>query len=165
METIVAINTVRVVAGGLVAGVIRLIGGGIMQRFALAPVFEQEIRRNHPDLLATMQSGSAMAEMTALNLLMGITTIYIYAAMRPRFESRLASALSAGSATWCIAALNWCVAAVMGLFSWGHVALEAGITLITVLIATYVGSMIYPESDAPYQTRPTRVASSANAYS
>jgi len=146
-----AIHVSRVVVGGLFAGVIRLIGGGLIRALVLAPLFEQEIRQAHPALIPAMETTSSKIGLVVLNLLMGITVVYMYAAMRPRFTTRLVTVLSAALPAWALATLNWAITAFMQLFSWRSVAIESALMLAVLLVATYAGASIYKE---PSESRP-----------
>ncbi len=147
-ENLLRIHLARVVVGGLLAGSIRLIGGGLTRSLVLAPLFDQEIRQHHPALIPAMETASAKLGLVVLNLLMGITMIYMYAAMRPRFTTRFATVLSAALPAWLLATLNWFVTAYMRLFSWRHVVIESVLTLATVLVAVYAGARIYSENES-----------------
>jgi len=145
-----AISAGRVFAGGLIAGGVRLVGGGIAQALVLAPLFGEEINRNHPRLVATMETTPAKLGMVAINLLLGIATIYVYAAIRPRFATRVAAVTGAAAPTWLIAVLQWEVTALMGLFSQRHIVVQSLVTLVPVLVGAYAGSLVYREAnDAP----------------
>ncbi len=152
-------NAVRVVVAGVIAGVIRLVGNGIERALILGPMFDEEIRRNHPALIPSMETTSSKLGFTILNLLMGITMLYVYAAMRPRFASRAATAFRAAVPIWFIASLNWAVTALMGLFSWRQIVVEAAITLIPVLVGIFAGAALYPEPDDTGGLATTRLAS------
>lgn len=141
-----AINAGRVFLGGLIAGVIRLIGGRFFRAQVIGPLFFEELRRNQPEVLAAVDTTAARVEIVVINLLMGIALIYMYAAMRPRFASRFATIVSASIPAWFLATSTWGITAAMTLFTWPHVIVEACLTLITVLVAAYVGSSVYKET-------------------
>ena len=112
-----AINVGRALLGGLIAGLVRLIGGALVRGLIVFPLFLEELQRNHPTMAAEHKALSARVQLVMLNLLMGMATIYLYAAMRPRFASKLATIVAASTSAWLIASLNWGVTAAMGLFS------------------------------------------------
>jgi hypothetical protein len=141
-----AINAGRVVVGGLIAGVVRLIGGAVIRALIIGPLFLEQIKRNQPEMLAALESPAGRAQIVVLNLLMGIALIYMYAAMRPRFASRLATVVSAAIPAWLIASLVWGITAAMGFFSWPNVIVEALASLVMVLVAVYLGSSAYKDA-------------------
>jgi len=142
-----AINAGRVVLGGVIAGVVRLIGGTVVRALVVGPLFFEELARKQPGIAAAMETTPARIQIVVTNLLMGIATIYMYAAMRPRFASRLAAVLSAAVPAWLLATATWGITAAMGLFSWPQVLVDASLTFITVVVAAYLGSSIYKDTD------------------
>ena len=142
-----AINAGRVVLGGLVAGVVRLIGGTVVRVLVVGPLFFEDLARNQPGIAAALETTPARIQIVAINLLMGIALIYMYAAMRPRFASRLATVLSASVPAWLLATSVWGLTAAMGLFSWPQVIVDASLTFITVVVSAYLGSSIYKDTE------------------
>jgi hypothetical protein len=126
------------------------------------PVFGEEIKLNHPSLISSVGAASGKISMVVIMMLIGIATMYIYAAMRPQFATRLATVLSAAIATWFLASLNWAITAVMGLFSWRHIIVESLLTLGTVLVATYLGSRVYGNADNPHSGNTAHLSPAAN---
>jgi|SRR5688500_11914216 len=141
-----AINVGRVLLGGLIAGVVRLVGGTVVRALVVGPLFFEDLGRNQPEVLAAVETTAARLEIVVMNLLMGIALIYMYAAMRPRFASRFATIVSASIPAWLIASATWGITAAMTLFSWPHIAVEVSFTLVTVLVAAYLGSSVYKEA-------------------
>ena len=80
--------------------------------------------------------------------------------MRPRFDARLAAVGSAALATGTVEALNWGLVALIGIFTWWHICVEATLTIGNMLIAIYAGSMIY--KDAPGGTPELTIHSSVH---
>ena len=152
-EIPLSINVVRVLVGGVIIGATRLIVGGFVRRIVVMPLFGQEMRENHPSLISSVETTSGKISMVMIMMLIGIVTMYTYAAMRPQFATRLATVFSAAFAMWFLASLNWAVTAVMGLFSWRHIIVECLLTFGTVLVATYLGSRVYPEADDSHPAR------------
>ena len=158
-----AINAGRVFLGGLVAGVVRLIGGTALRELVVGPLFFEELARNQPGIAAAVAATPARIQVVAINLLMGIALIYMYAAMRPRFASRLATVLSASIPAWLLATSVWGITAAMGLFSWPHVIVDASLTFITVVVAAYLGSIIYKDTKEVEATGGVGVHATAGA--
>ena len=141
-----AINVSRVFLGGLIAGVVRIVAGAQVQTLVIGPLFLEEIARNHPGIAASVATTPGRIQFVAMNLLMGIATIYMYAAMRPRFASRFATVLSAAVPAWLLGTATWGITAAMGLFSWPNVLVQASLTFITVFVAAYLGSSVYKDT-------------------
>ena len=47
-----------------------------------------------------------------------------------------------------VEALNWGIVALIGIFTWWHIGVEATMTIGNMLIAIYAGSMIYKDAPA-----------------
>lgn len=141
-----AINVGRVLLGGLIAGGVRLVGGTATRELIVGPLFFEELARNQPEVIAAAGTTAARVEIVVINLVMGIALIYMYAAMRPRFASRFATIVSASIPAWLIATSVWGITAAMTLFPWPHVIVDASLTLVTVLVAAYLGSSVYKEA-------------------
>jgi hypothetical protein len=76
--------------------------------------------------------------------------MYIYAAMRPRFDTRLAAVVSAALAAGTVEGLTWGIVGLIGIFTWWHICIEATMTLGNMLIAVYAGSMVYKDSRSQF---------------
>ena len=46
-----------------------------------------------------------------------------------------------------VEALNWGLVALIGIFTWWHICVEATMTLGNMLVAVYAGSMVYEDVD------------------
>jgi len=149
---IMGINTGRVVTGGLVAGSIRLVGDGITTALIFAPIYGAEMARVSP----APPAPSAMIGVVTINLLLGIALVFVYAAMRPRFGPGSGTAVRAGLTLWSVAALVWGVTVTMGIFSLGFWIARSIGSLVTVLLAAYVGAMLYKEAEDAPRAAPSR---------
>jgi len=142
-------NVGRLMLSGLLAGVIeivlKMIAGGVY----LNASFTEEIGRVNPALLANMERPSGLVGFLAIHLLLGITTMFIYAAMSPRFETRRLRVVTAAVAAWAVESLNWGLVGLIGIFSWWRIGIEATVTLGIVLVAVYMGSLVYRDAHAP----------------
>ena len=141
-----SINIRRVVLSGLIAGPIEIVLKIIESALYLDTLFRAAIEPVNPAWMANVTSAPGMIGFIVITLLLGVFHMYIYAAMRPRFDSRLAAVASAALATGTVEALNWGLVAVIGIFTWWHTCVEATLTIGNMLIAIYAGSMIYKDS-------------------
>ena len=142
-----SISARRVVLSGLIAGPIELVLKIIEGALYLQSLFRASIEPVNPAWIANVESAPGMIGFIVITLLLGVFHMYIYAAMRPRFNTRLAAVASAALATGTVEALNWGIVAGIGIFTWWHVFVEGTLTIVNMLIAIYAGSMIY--KDAP----------------
>lgn len=90
------INVGRVILGGLVAGLVVNIGETVLNLFVFSDDLNAMLKeRNLPDI-----GGSSIAGFVVLSFLLGIVTVWLYAAIRPRFGAGAGTAVMAALAVW-----------------------------------------------------------------
>jgi hypothetical protein len=136
------IDTSRVLIGGLIAGLVINIGETLLNTVVLADEMNAiSARFNLPPM-----GGGTIATFVVLCFLLGILTIWVYAAIRPRFGPGPKTAAMAGAAIWFAAYLFPGVSSsAMGFFPGNVTALALGWGLIEVLLAAVVGAYFYKE--------------------
>jgi hypothetical protein len=137
------INLGGVLKGGIAAGVIMNISEFILNvPIAGAKMNEELAARNLP-ALATNQ----IVVFVAITLLLGIATVWLYAAIRPRFGPGPKTAMCAGLVVWTLSYLYVAITmGVLGINSMGIVVLEIVWTAIEMIVASAVGAYLYQES-------------------
>lgn len=142
------INMARVLVGGVVAGLVINIGEFILNMFVLQAEMDAAIARlNLPPI-----GGQQIGTFVALGFALGIATVWLYAAIRPRFGAGISTALCAGATVWFFAYLYPSVGmVVMGMFPAGTTAIALVWGLVEVLAGAAVGAWLYQEqpSGAP----------------
>lgn len=93
------INIGRVIVGGLLAGLIINVSEFVLNGMVLARDMEAAMRALH---LPPM-SPSLMVWFVVLGFALGITTIWLYAAIRPRFGPGVGTAVCAALTVWFLA--------------------------------------------------------------
>jgi len=131
------INLARVVLGGLLAGLVINIGESMFNAWLFAADMEAAmVRLNLPPV-----GGSAIATFLALGFALGIVTVWVYAAIRPRFGPGVGTALCAGAVVWFLAYVYPSIGfAVMGMFPTRLVAIGLVWGLGEVLLASVAGA-------------------------
>jgi hypothetical protein len=130
----------------LIAGPIELVLKIIEGELYLNSLFRKAIEPVNPAWMANVESAPGMIGFLVFTLLLGVFHMYIYAAMRPRFDTRLAAVVSAALAAGTVEALNWGIVALIGVFTWWHICVEATMTIGNMLIAVYTGSLVYKDA-------------------
>lgn len=93
------INFGRVILGGLIAGLVLNIGESVLNLAFLGSEWEAAMRAiNKPPV-----GGGAIGIMVALGFGLGITAVWLYAAIRPRYGAGLRTAVCAGLFVWTLA--------------------------------------------------------------
>lgn len=137
------INMGRVIIGGMVAGIVADLLGYLVdglwlgQRWADAMSF-----LGHPTFSSSMLIG-----FNVLGIVTGIVSIWLYAAIRPRFGAGMSTAIRAGVVVWVLATLvpNASFMYVANLFP-KHLTLYTTLGgLVEVVVGTIVGAWLYRE--------------------
>ena len=136
------INVGRVVLGGLVAGVVYNIGEAILNIQVLASVMEEFNKRfNLP-----APGGGFIAAMTGLMFIFGIVTVFVYAALRPRFGAGARTAVISGVLVWFLSFFYATfLMTALGLFATGPSVIGAGWELVEAVLAALAGAWFYKE--------------------
>src|SRR3954447_21498164 len=93
------INFGRVVLGGLLAGLVINVGETILNLFVVATPMEAALQaRNLPAV-----GGSAIAVFVLLCFALGVSIVWLYAAIAPRFGAGPRTAICAALVTWWFA--------------------------------------------------------------
>jgi hypothetical protein len=149
------INTTRVILGGLVAGLIINLIEAVMNTVVLAKQGEEALAaRNLPPI-----GSGAIAIMLAWGFALGIVTVWLYAALRPRFGAGTRTALIAGLTVWALAYVFAGVPQlVMGFFPSSLMWISFGYSLVEMAIASVAGAQLYREPTEGPQRVPAAAA-------
>lgn len=139
------INVKRVITGGLAAGLVMNAGeaalhGGVLGQDAAAQFKAFGV----PDSPAGWQ----LPALIAMTFVLGIASVWLYAAIRPRYGPGAKTALVAGLAVWVIAHLwsgVYLGAGFTGLISARLAFIPIAWGLVEAPLGTLVGAWIYKE--------------------
>lgn len=136
------INTTRVLIGGLIGGLVINIGEALLNAVVLADEMEAlNARFNLPPM-----GGGTLALFVVMCFLLGILTIWMYAAIRPRFGPGPKTAARAGAAIWFAAYLFPGIGfAALGFFPANMTGVSLAWGLIEILAASVAGGYFYKE--------------------
>ena len=136
------IDVSRVILGGLLAGVIVNVGETILNVAVAGQAMETALAaRNLPPV-----GGSAIGGFVAITFLVGIVTIWLYAAIRPRFGPGPGTAVIAALVVWFFAYLHQSVAMVlMGILPAKVIVLGTVWGLVEIVLASIAGAWVYKE--------------------
>lgn len=137
------INLGRVIAGGLLAGLIINISEFVLNAVVLAQATEAAMRAlNLPPIDARM-----IVAFVLLGFALGIVTVWLYAAIRPRFGPGVQTAVCAALTVWFLAyAYPSAFMAVMHVFPRRMIAIGTVWGLPEIVIAGIAGAWAYKES-------------------
>ena len=138
-------NWVRVFLGGVVAGIViivlEMIAGRIYLGKIWAPVLENLNLQGSIGLLIV---GLIMW------IVLGILSVWLYSAIRPRYGAGVKTAVIAGVFVWIVRELfpdiefgSW------GLYPANLVVDDGATTLVSCIVGTIIGAWIYKEHHSP----------------
>ncbi len=139
------INTGRVIAGGLVAGLIINISETILNAFAVSRQMDAALAaRNLPPV-----TGGAIAYFVLWGFATGILLVWLYAAIRPRFGPGPKTAVCAALVVWFLAYLSSGAAMVAtGIMPLGLTVIGWVWGVVELIAASLAGARIYQEDAA-----------------
>ena len=136
------VNLGRVILGGLLAGLIINVSEAVLNTVVIAAPMEELLRtHNLPPV-----GNSAIFTFIFLGFLLGIVTIWVYAAIRPRYGAGPGAAIMAGLAVFFLAyAYPTAGMAVMGMMPRAMTLIVLGWGLVEVLAGAVAGAYVYQE--------------------
>ena len=142
-----SINMGRVFLGGLLAGVIINISEFILHAVVLKKDLEEAMRAMNRTLPMT---GVHTLVWIVFGFVIGIGSVWLYAAIRPRYGPGAATAARAGLTVWFFGSLLAAIAdANLGLFPSNVLVVSAIWELAQSVLATILGAWLYKEESAP----------------
>lgn len=136
------INVTRVLIGGLAAGLVINIGEYLLNMYILKAEMEAALRR----MSLPPVGGQQIGVFVGLAFALGIATVWLYAAIRPRFGPGAGTALCAGAFVWFFAYVHSSLGmGAMGMFPMGGLAVSLAWGLAEVLAGAVAGAYLYQE--------------------
>ena len=139
-------NRLRVVLGGLLAGVVinlvEYVTNGVILRDSWAQAMQALGRP------AVVSSG-AIVTFNIWGFLLGIAAVWIYAAIRPRYGAGAMTAVRAGLAAWGLGVfLSSLSSYALGIYPTRLLVITAVVALVEVIVGTLLGASVYSEKNA-----------------
>ena len=133
------INWARVILGGIVAAIVSSVLEGVLGSLTRSQ-WEAAMKNIKPP------GGAVIAAHVLWAFVIGIATIWLYAAIRPRYGPGAATALRAGFAVWLFVHATFSLAAsAMDLLPQKIMLISAAWSLPATLAATLAGARLYKE--------------------
>ena len=138
------INTARLIAGGIVAGILVNISETVLNTVILKKPWEDAMHALGKSMTMTT---SALLVWIVWGFVYGILCVWIYAAIRPRFGPGAATAAKAGFVAWLLAGfLSSLAMGNMGIVPTSLLVTSGIWTLVESIVVTIVGASIYREA-------------------
>ncbi len=141
-----AINTQKVIVGGVAAGVAVGAVDYVVNGILLVEQNDAAMSALSPDIAASMAGGAFIVGALVIALLLGIVIAWTYALMRPRYGAGAKTAVFASIQLWCVITLIFAGMTFAGMFTWSYFALGSVITLVELLIGANVAGYLYAEA-------------------
>jgi hypothetical protein len=140
------VNGGKLVAGGILAGVVMNICDYVSNNFILATDWEHIARIRNVDM-ADMSSTPALVTYVVVDLLLGLLVVWTYAAIRPRLGQGPGTAIVAGFMVFFAQALLMASFAVSFL-TWDVFIRGGVLMLVSALAGALAGGWVYAEDDS-----------------
>jgi hypothetical protein len=136
------INMGRVIVGGLLAGLVINLGEFVLNGYILEKDWEAAMRSLGKQPIGTQ----AVAVFLALGFLLGITAVWIYAAVRPRLGAGPKTAICIGLIVWVLTSLFTTLGQLpTGIFPTRLLILPLVWGLVELPLGTVAGAWLYRE--------------------
>lgn len=143
-----AINTSKVVVGGLVAGLVNNVLGFLVQGLMLGKRMEAEMVAVAPTLQGKGMSGGVMTARVISAFAIGMLIVWLYAAMRPRFGPGPKTAILAGFVVWLCGFIFYLDWLYLGMMTPSLYAIVSVAMFVTCSITALAGAALYKEEAA-----------------
>ncbi|MGZ8398545.1 MAG: hypothetical protein ACXWWN_05865, partial [Gemmatimonadales bacterium] len=130
------LNSSRVIVGGLAAGLVMNAIDATTNGFLLGNRWMAETEALNPGLLAKASSGTM--GWVVVDFILGILTVWVYAAIRPRLGPGPRTAFTAAFVIWLGAHAAYASYAFMGYYSWSLVGASSMGGLVASLAGGYL---------------------------
>jgi hypothetical protein len=138
-----SINMGRVIIGGLVAGVLINVGEFLFN----AVLFEADLTAAMAALNRPPVNPGMIVWFVILAFGVGVMTVWVYAAIRPRFGPGVQTAVCASLVIWGLAYLYPnLINSILGLFPTRLMVIGTVWGLVEILVAGVAGAWIYTEA-------------------
>jgi hypothetical protein len=138
-KTKMAVNVKSILTSGFIAGIIINISA-----ITMVPVVGNEMDAVLTNLGLSPLSNAAMGYFCFISLVFGVFLMYLYAFVKPQFQSRIKAAIIVSIIIWVLAYLSSNVAlAVYGFMPVRLVVIGSIWGLMELLLASIVGSRLY----------------------
>jgi hypothetical protein len=140
-----AMNSGKVVVGGLVGGLVLNVGDFLINTQVLAAENAAFLKRLGLDP-AALESFSGMLPWIVIDFLMGVLMVWTYAAIRPRFGPGVSTAIIAALIPFLGVTLVLAGFTSMGVFPTATFVKGSVASLVNMAIGSVVGAWVYTEA-------------------
>jgi hypothetical protein len=143
-----AINTSKVLVGGIAAGVVINVIDFVANTVIFGDQMKAAAEAFKPGLSDRMMTGAAITSYIVMDFVLGVMLVWTYAAIRPRFGPGVRTAIYAAVLFWILGGIFNAGYLHMGMMSSGLWFSFAVVMLINLILAAWVGAWLYTEEPA-----------------
>jgi hypothetical protein len=143
-----AINTGKVIAGGLLAGLVANAFDFVINTYLMMADWQAWASAHNLDP-AAMNSATVAGTWIAIDFLFGILIVWTYAAIRPRFGPGVRTALYAGFLLYVTVTLVVLGFTMMGMLTMAMFVKGTLAGIVSTGAASVAGAWLYKEEGAP----------------
>jgi hypothetical protein len=140
-----AIKTSKVLVGGIVGGIVANVIDFVGNSLILGNMHRADMTKLNP-ALSVNPSGAQITGFATFDSVWIVATVWIYAAIRPRFGPGPKTAVYAAIASWVVgtsvAGFFW----LLGIFSTNLFVATGAVELVNAIVSTLIGAWLYSES-------------------
>lgn len=140
-----AVNTGKVIAGGLVAGLVANVCDFIAFGVVMKDKMAAEMNALNPALAEKAAGMHAMVGNITFDFVIGIMLVWLYASIRGTYGPGPRTALRAGVFMWLLFSGIYATMALGGMFSWSFYFTAAALGLVNLGLASLAGGAVYKE--------------------
>ena len=141
-----AINTAKVVTGGLVAGVVANAVDFVTNNYVLAGDWQAWAGQHNIDP-AALTSPAVAGTWIVVDFFFGLLLVWTYAAMRPRFGPGVRTAILAGLVIYLAPTVVLFGFTMMGMMAWAMFIKGSCAAIVSTFGAAIVGAALYKEEE------------------
>jgi hypothetical protein len=142
-----AINTSKVIVGGIVGGIVANVIDFVSSTYIIGDMQKAALTKLNP-ALAVNPSGSQIAGLVVLDLVWITANVWIYAGIRPRFGPGPRTAAYAAIVSWVIGGTVAGFFGLLGMFGLHLFVAASIVALVNSIVSTMVGARFYTEEAA-----------------
>jgi hypothetical protein len=139
------INYVRVVLGGLAAGVVANVCDFLISTYFMADDLQRLTRRLNLDW-SVVNGPAVLVTWTVVDFIYATLIVWTYAAIRPRLGPGPKTAVCAGLVIYAAVTVVLFGFQSMGIFTLDSFIKNALLSLVTAVLASLVGGAVYKEN-------------------
>jgi hypothetical protein len=141
-----SINRKSVLISGAVAGVV-MNAIDFVANYFTGGTLQRDLDAVNPQLWRNMNELGRLPAYIAIDFILAMLVVWLYAAIRPRFGPGPATALRSALVLWLFSGALWYLFVLMGLLSTASFLIGAAVAVLSFGGAALAGAKLYKEAE------------------